>query len=155
MQEAIRRLREMDPKAAAEMERQLEQMSRAMARQRPGLEREAESVAAQVGKGLSGQISKLRAELDAMSPSERAAPAFVGGADAPRGSLTLLSSPGSLGSRALVAENLEYFDSDAADDRPQLLIVELRSSADHAPEQTIIVGLREAVDWGAFWAWVR
>jgi len=153
MQEAIRQLRQMDPEAAAELERQFIAMKRELDRQKPALEEEADLAASALGAGVLDQVAKLEAELASMSPGERAAPAYVAGLDASR--VSLLSSPGAEGSRALVEANIDYLDADTSLEKVQLLVVELTSSANHAPEETIIAQLRRDVDWNAFWGWVR
>ena len=153
MREAIRQLRQIDPEAAAEMERQVAAMKREMERQRPGLEAEADAAALNFGAGVLEEVGKLEAELASMTPAERASPAYVGGIGGSK--VSLLSAEGAAGSRVLVAPNVAYLDAEAPAEDVQLLVVELRSSADHAPEKNIIVRLRQEVDWAAFWDWVR
>jgi hypothetical protein len=153
MQEAIRQLRQIDPEAAAELERQVEAMKREMERRKPALEEEMDDAASALGAGVLDQVAKLEAELASMSPGERASPAYVAGVDA--SPISLLSSQGAEGARALVEANVAYLDADTPPEEVQLLVVELGSSASHAPEETIIAQLRMDVDWTAFWDWVR
>ena len=153
MQEAIRQLRQMDPEAAAELERQFIAMKRELDRQRPALEKEADLAVSALGAGVLDQLAKLEAELASMSPGERASPAYVAGADA--SPISLLSSQGAEGARALVEANVAYLDAETPPEKVQLLVVELGSSANHPPEETIIAQLRRDVDWTTFWNWVR
>ena len=153
MQEAIRQLRLIDPEAAAEMERQLNAMKLEIQRQKSTLEQPENLAGSAVQNGLLEQVAKLEAELAAMTPGQRASPAYVAGMDASR--LSLLSSKGAQGSRLLVAPNTAYLDAEAPPEKIQLLVVELRSSANHAPEKNIIARLRDDVDWAAFWDWIR
>jgi hypothetical protein len=148
LEEAIRQLRAIDPKAAEELERRAAEMKREMERLRPDMEKEAGKAGAEMGKGLLEQVGKIEAELAAMGPAERASPAYVAGIDGSR--ISLLSSPGAEGSRALVAPNTRYFDAEAPFGQVQLVVVEMASVADHAPERTIIARLWRELDWGRF-----
>lgn len=151
--EAIRQLRAIDPKAAAEMERRAAEMRSQIETAKPGVVEEAEGVGAEVLGGFTEQIGVLEAELAGMSPAERASQAYVAGLGGSKASL--LSSPSAPGSRPLVAPNLGYFDGGASLDEVQLLVVEMASGADHAPERTIIARLWQEVDWGRFRDWVE
>ena len=150
MEEAMRRLREMDPTAAAELERQMAEMKRTMAAARSGLDGSDGSV---VSRELRSKVGELKRELESLGPAGREAPAWIGGAHASQ--VSLLSAPGDDGARRLVAPNLDYLDGEAPPDEIQLLVVELDTGADHAPEMAIVALLREQLDWGVFRSLVR
>lgn len=153
LQEAIRQLRALDPKAAAEMERMAAEIREEMEGRRATQEMDAGAEAEETVSGFPVQLGRIEAELESMNADDRQAPAYVAGLGGSE--VSLLSSPGAPGSRALVAANSDYFDARTSQGRPQLIVVEMASAAAHAPEQTIIARLWQDVDWSRFWQWVR
>jgi len=150
MKEAVRRMREVDPAAAAELELQVAEMKRTMATARAELEGGETRV---VSSDLRSKVEELRSELEALGAVGRSSPAWIGGVQASRTSL--LSLPREEGARRLVAPNISYLDGDAPPDQMQLLVVELDTSSDHAPETAIVALLREQLDWNVFRRLVR
>ena len=133
--EMIRRLRATDPAAADKLERDI-----AVMRQ------EAEAGVGQMNELTGGWIGELEAQLAAMSPAERARPAYLTGGGK---GLELLADPGEEGARALVAPNAEYFDADDDLTAFQLLTVRMSDVAEHPPETTIIDAVRRGLNWEA------
>ncbi len=140
MDETICRLRATDPVAADRMEREVAAMRRELERQRP----EVVAGMGRMNDTVTGWIARLEAQLAAMSPAERAQPAYVTGAGSV---LEILADPADEGARALVAPNPDYFEADQALTRFQLITVRMSSLADHPPETAIVESVRRELDW--------
>lgn len=151
-EELIRQMKEINPEAAKEMEKQLAAMNAMMQQQMPEIHKQADRGFYRMQKQLQPEINKFKNELAAMTPAERAAPAYLGGVNGSKA--TLLSRPNDMGARALVAPATDYFNKAMAPADAQLLIVEITSTANHAPETVIMSRLREELDWKLFWQFV-
>jgi len=75
----IDQIRQTDPKAAKDMEKQFAQMRKMMAEQMPRLRKQADTDFAGMGDKINLVIQKFKDELAAMSPAERASAAYIGG----------------------------------------------------------------------------
>ena len=151
-EELIRQMKAINPDAAIDMEKQLAAMREMMEQKLPEMQKEADRNADSMGDLLEPELNKFRAELSAMTPAQRAAPAYLGGLSGSK--TTLLSHPDDRGARALVAPQLDYFAAASDPAKPQLLIIEFSSGASHAPEAAIITRLRKELDWRQFWRFV-
>lgn len=151
-EEMLKQMRAINPEAAKDMEKQLESMRRMMEEKMPEMQKNADSAFDRMGDMLTPQINKFKDEIAAMTPAERAAPAYLGGQHGSRA--TLLSQPKDPGARPLVAPVKDYFSKGSKRADAQLLIVEFASYANHAPETAIITRLRKEVDWHQFWRFV-
>ena len=151
-EELIRQMQAINPEAAKEMQRQLAATNAMMQQQMPEIQNQADRGFDRMQKQLEPEINKFKNELAAMTPAERAAPAYLGGVNASKA--TLLSRPDDMGARALVAPATDYFNKAMAPADAQLLIIEIASTADHAPETVILTRLREELDWKQFWQFV-
>ena len=144
----IRQLRATDPAAAQEMEKQFSDMRRMMKKESPGFQSEADREFNRMGESLFPEIGKFKAELAAMTPAQRKAPAYLGGLHGSR--TTLLSRSDDPGARPLVAPAVDYFAGKTNPSDVQLLVIEFHSSADHPPETALITRLRKELDWRQF-----
>lgn len=151
-EEMIRQLKAIDPKAAKDLEKQLASMRRMMEQRMPEIQKEADREFDRTADMLTPQINKFKAELAAMSPAERSAPAYLAGIHGSK--VTLLSRPDDLGARALVAPVKDYFSKESKQTDAQLLIIEFGSYANHAPETAIMNRMRKELDWRQFWRFV-
>ncbi len=154
MEETIREMRRIDPGAAAEMERQMEQAKADLARSLAMVDT-MRPEELRKGRAINEErIAAIEAELAALGPAGRTARAYVGGRGASR--LTgLAASPDSLGAWPLAVVNPDYLDPTLPPDRIQILVVELRNRADHPPEPYIMSQVRREVDWNAVWEIIR
>jgi hypothetical protein len=151
-EELIRQMQAINPEAAKEMEKQLAAMNEMMQQKMPEIQNQVDRDMAQSQTLLDPEINKFKNELAAMTPAERAAPAYVAGIHGSK--TTLLSKPDDMGSRALIAPANDYFNKASAPADAQLLIIEFSSGANHAPETVIMTRLREELDWKQFWQFV-
>jgi len=148
----IAQIRQTDPKAARDMEKQFAQMRKMMAEQMPRLRKQADADFAEMGDKMNPVIQKLKDELAAMSPVERASAAYIGGLQ--HSEVSLLSAADAMGSRALVAPADDYFSTSGDLAKAQLLAIQFSSAANHAPETVMITRLRKDMDWQQFWRFV-
>lgn len=151
-EELIRQMQAIDPEAAKQMEKQLAAMNEMMQQKMPEIHNQVDRDFDRMQKLLEPEINKFKNELAAMTPAERAAPAYLGGVNGSKA--TLLSKPDEMGSRALIAPATDYFNKASAPADAQLLIIEFSSGANHAPETVIMTRLREELDWKQFWQFV-
>lgn len=151
-QELLRQLRATNPAAAAEMEKQLAAMRQMMQNKSPAIQKEVDAEYQRTKNILEPGINKFRAELAAMTPAQRAAPAYLGGIHGSKA--TLLSRPDDTGARALVAPARDYLSGKNDYSSAQLLVIEFSSSANHPPETVINTRLRKELDWRQFWRFV-
>lgn len=151
-EEMLKLMRAINPEAAKELEKQLADMRRLMAEKMPEIRKEIDREFEKGAGVLDPAINKFKAELAAMSPAERAAPAYWAGINGSK--TTLLSHPDDAGSRALVAPTKSYFSKTTDPQDVQLLIVEFASYAAHAPETAIMTRMRKELDWRQFWRFV-
>lgn len=151
-EELLRQMQAINPEAAKAMEKQLALSRQMLQQQLPKMQNEVEREFERMGKMLAPQINKFKAELAAMTPSERASPAYLAGLHGSKA--TLLSQPGDVGARQLVAPETDYFTKDNDNSIAQLLVIEFSSSVNHSPETVIMTRLRKELDWQQFWRFV-
>lgn len=144
-EEMLRQMEATNPEAAKQMRQQFEEMRRQMDAKTPQMQADADRDFAQLGSSLAPEIEKFKAELAAMTPAERAAPAYVGGAHASR--VSMLSKPDDEGSRAMVTANSDYFAANVDPSTAQLLTIELHDSSHHAPERAILGRVLKEMEW--------
>ena len=144
----LEQMRASNPEAAKDFEEQLAKMQRMIEDKMPEIQQETDSEFEKTAGVLIPQINKFKTELAAMSPAQRAAPAYWGGTNGSK--TTLLSSPDDTGSRALVAPAKSYFSETTDPREVRLLIIEFASYAAHAPETAIMTRMRKELDWRQF-----
>ncbi len=148
-EELIKQIRASNPQAAKKTEQQFAEMRRMKQKKLSELQGGVDSDFDRMGKPLYAEIDKFKAELNAMTPADRAAQAYLGGISGSK--VTLLSRPDDLGARPLIAPAKDYFSGQPYQSNIQLLMIEFKSSADHSPETTINARLRKELDWRQFW----
>jgi len=145
----IEQIRQTDPKAARDMEKQFAQMRKMIAEQMPGLRKQAD---ADFAKTTNPVLQKFKNELAAMTPAERASAAYISGLH--HSEISGLGAADAMGSRALVAPADDYFSSPSDLAKAQLLAIQFSSVANHSPETVIITRLRKDMNWQQFWRFV-
>ena len=151
-EELIRQMQAINPEAAKDMEKQFAAMRQMVKKESPGFQSEADREFDRMGESLFPEIGKFKAELAAMTPAQRKAPAYLAGIHGSKS--TLLSRPDDLGARPLVAPAADYFSKQTQQSNVQLLVIEFNSSADHPPETAINTRLRKELNWRQFWQFV-
>ncbi len=148
-EEVIKQIRASNPQAAKKMEQQFAEMRRMKQKKLSELQSGTDSDFDRMGKPLYAEIDKFKAELNAMTPADRAAQAYLGGTSGSK--VTLLSRPDDSGARPLIAPAKDYFSKQPHQSNIQLMMIEFRSSANHLPETTINARIRKELDWRQFW----
>jgi len=148
----IEQIRQTDPKAAKDMEKQFAQMRKMMAEQMPEMRKQADADLAKMGEKTNPIIQKLKDELAAMSPAQRASAAYLSGLG--HSEVSGLGAADAMGSRALVAPAEDYFSNSGDLAKAQLLAIQFSSAANHSPETVILTRLRKDMDWQQFWHFV-
>lgn len=115
-----------------------------------GKARAADARRGRVNEHVERRIAALQAELDGLSPAERAAPAYQAKNQARRASG--LADPGNVG-RALVGYNPDLFDPALPRTALQLAIV--TTSPMEPPRGSLSEALLQGVDWQAVQAAMR
>ncbi|MCJ7499103.1 hypothetical protein MUP29_02510 [bacterium] len=151
-EELIRQMQAINPEAAKDMEKQFAAMRAKMKKESPGIQSEADREFDRMGKPLYTEIDKFKAELNAMTPTDRAAQGYLGGTSGSK--VTLLSRPDDSGARPIIAPATDYFSKQPHQSNIQLLMIEFKSAADHPPETIINVRLRKELNWRQFWQFV-